>query len=66
MKETNAGYVILRTGKGFDNNEVVIGYNPNSKFYVCWYKFERGYDWGVYSENEQTVIDKFNERTQLI
>ena len=62
--ETNAGYKIIKSQKLDDNTEVAIGFNKDSGFYVCWMKFERGYDWGVYSENKQDVLDSFNERTQ--
>jgi len=52
-------------GKGFSTG-YAIGHNPEARNWVCWQfavrEGERHYNWGVYCEDEQTVIDSYNGR----
>lgn len=63
-KRINAGYEIIDSTEVPENREIVMGYNPESEFYVCWYyNIENDdYYWGTYSEDYTEIRDKYQER----
>ena len=61
----NAGYIIIQSEEYAPKSEIVLGYNPNSGFYVTW-KYDKQYGgsyfWGHYfTEMNDAYID-YHER----
>lgn len=63
-KRMNVGYEIIEATAIDNNREIVIGHNPKTDFYVCWYyrKDNNDYYWGNYSESYEAVKENYNER----
>ncbi len=63
QKRMNQGYEIIQSTQVSENKEIVLGYNPKSKFFVCWVCFNKtNYNWGDYSEDPNDVTETYFKR----